>query len=66
MSPKRQILLRCTNKIAGNHESMDTGVEFGKYKLLAGQNQAYQDIYDFVTDDLVDEDEDELEGLPEL
>lgn len=67
MSPKRKILERCAEKIAGNHESMDAGVEFGKYRQLVGANQAYADIADFVRE-LVDEDgetENELEDLPE-
>lgn len=66
MSPKRAILLRCEEKIAGNHEDMDAGAEFGKYNRLVGQNQAYADIADFVRDLRDEEDEDmELEELPE-
>ena len=67
MSPKRAILSRCVEKIAENHQSMDAGVEQGKYQRLAGMNQAYADIHDYVKD-LRDEDEEietELEDLPE-
>lgn len=66
MSPKRAILLRCEEKIAGNHESMDAGLEFGKYNKMVGQNDAYADIRDFVKDLHDDEDDEmELEDLPE-
>ena len=67
MSPKRAILSRCEEKIAENHQSMDAGVEFGKYKTLVGQNQAYEDLHDFVKNlrDEDDEIETELEDLPE-
>jgi hypothetical protein len=66
MSPKRAILLRCEEKIAGNHEDMDAGSEFGKYNRLVGQNQAYADIVDFVKELRDDEDDErELEDLPE-
>ena len=67
MSPKRAILSRCTEKTAENHQSMDGGVEWGKYQRLAGMNQAYADIADFVKDlrDEDDEIETELEDLPE-
>jgi len=66
MSPKRAILLRCEEKIAGNHEDMDAGVEFGKYNRFVGQNQAYADIRDFVKELRDDEDDEmELEDLPE-
>ncbi len=68
MSPKRAILSRCEEKIADNHQSMDSGVEFGKYRTLVGQNQAYDDIKDFVLgirDEEDDESETELEDLPE-
>ena len=67
MSPKRAILSRCKEKIAENHQSMDAGVEYGKYQRLAGMNQAYDDIRDFVKDlrDEGDEIETELEDLPE-
>ena len=68
MSPKRAILSRCVEKIAENHQSMDAGVEYGKYQRFAGMNQAYADIHDFVKD-LRDEEDDEsgteLEDLPE-
>ncbi len=67
MSPKRAILSRCEEKIADNHESMDAGVEFGKYNRMVGQNEAYSDLADFVKEirDEGDEDETELEDLPE-
>lgn len=67
MSPKRAILSRCNEKIAENHQSMDAGVEYGKYQRMAGQNQAYSDLHDFVRDlrDEDDEIETELEDLPE-
>jgi hypothetical protein len=66
MSPKRAILLRCEEKIAGNHESMDAGLEVVKYNRMVGQNDAYADIADFVKE-LHDDDDDEieLEDLPE-
>ncbi len=66
MSPKRAILKRCEEKIAENHESMDAGLEFVKYRTLVGQNQAYRDIQDFVREirDVDDESNDELEDLP--
>ena len=67
MSPKRKILSRCREKIAENHESMDAGLEFGKYNRKVGENQAYQDIIKFVSElrDDEEESETELEDLPE-
>lgn len=66
MSPKRKILLRCAEKIAENHEAMDTGLEFVKYNRRVGQNEAYADILSFAEDlrDDDDEIENELEDLP--
>jgi len=66
MSPKRKILLRCAEKIAENHDAMDTGLEFVKYNRRVGQNEAYADILSFAEDlrDDDDETEDELEDLP--
>ncbi len=66
MSPKRAILSRCKEKIAENHQSMDGGVEFAKYQRLAGMNQAYDDIHDFVRDLRDEEDESELDVLEDL
>ena len=66
MSPKRAILSRCKEKIAENHQSMDAGVEFGKYKTLSGMNQAYDDIHDFVRDLRDEDDESELDVLEDL
>ena len=68
MSPKQAILRRCVEKISGNHDSMDSGVEHSsKYWKLVGANEAYSDIHDFVRDLRDEEDEDlgELEDLPE-